>query len=149
MGAGEQPPHVLESGKSTQALSLAAQNKRIAAVSSRSSRLVRSCSCFAREWLRSYPLGRAFASRSCLWALARAPDWRRILHAFLVHLTESKVKISLEWAYLLWGMTHFYKVIAALRSVRHQWKCHREVHLSNRYHSQKVVESIDIAAKDP
>jgi hypothetical protein len=72
----------------------AVQNKRIAMMSSRSSHRVRCCSCFAGEWLRGYPLGRAFVSRGAVcgrWR--RAPVWRRILHAFLVHLTKVKLKL--------------------------------------------------------
>ena len=110
----------------------AAQNKRIATVSSRSSRLVRCCSCFAREWLRSCPLSRAFASRGCLWALAKSACLAKNSSCLSSALDKSKAKISLEWAYLLWDMTHFYKAIAALRKVRHQWRCYHEVYLSNK-----------------
>ena len=34
-------------------------------------------------------------------------------------------------------MTHFYKAIAALRKVRHQWRCHHEVYLSNNLSPRK------------
>ena len=109
----------------------AAQNKRIATVSSRSSRLVPCCSCFAEEWLRK-SAGPCLRVAVLFVCAGEERSMAKNSSCLSSALDKSKAKISLEWAHLLWGMTHFYKAIAALRKVRPQWRCRHEVHLSNK-----------------